>query len=132
LNERAWRALILHVQIVISARNAVLLDAGLVVKRQTGDNAPREDGPRKDAHSLKQDSPMGNIENGRHKEKLKRIPVIDLSLCTDCDSCLVVAPTIFQRNPETGFIEVIDLYHYPEKEVSQAISICPADCIAWE
>ena len=107
MNERAWRAIILHVQIVISARNAVLLDAGLVEKRETGANA----------HSLKQDSPMGNIENGRHKEKLKRIPVIDLSLCTDCDSCLVVAPTIFQRNPEKKTQETTGLrayYSFPE------------------
>jgi ferredoxin len=116
-----------HALIVISARSAVLPDAGLVEKRETGANVPRDD-----AHSLKQDSPMGNIENGRHKEKLKRIPVIDLSLCTDCDSCLVVAPTIFQRNPETGFIEVMDLNHYPEEEIDRAISVCPADCIVWE
>ena len=63
---------------------------------------------------------------------MKRIPVIDLSLCTDCDSCLAVAPDIFQRNSDTGFIEVIDLEFYPLEEVNEAISVCPADCIAWE
>lgn len=75
---------------------------------------------------------MVNIDNGKHKGNLKRIPVIDLSLCTNCDSCLAVAPGVFQRNTETGHIEVTDLIDYPEEEVDQAISICPADCIFWE
>lgn len=75
---------------------------------------------------------MVNIENGRNKEKLRRIPVIDLGLCTHCDSCLAVAPGIFERNSGTGLMEVIELDVYPEEEVDQAISICPADCIVWE
>jgi ferredoxin len=75
---------------------------------------------------------MGNIYTGKNKKNLKRIPVIDLSLCTDCDSCLAVAPDIFHRNSETGFIELVDHDFYPQEEVDQAISVCPADCIAWE
>ena len=62
----------------------------------------------------------------------KKNPTIDLSRCTDCDSCLAVCPSVFRRNPETGIIEVVDLPEYPEDEVREAISMCPEDCIAWE
>ncbi len=63
---------------------------------------------------------------------MKKIPVIDLSECTDCDSCLEICPAVFKRNEETGHIEVIDLPQYPEEKVQEAISMCPADCIFWE
>ena len=62
----------------------------------------------------------------------KKIPSIDLSRCTGCDSCLEVCPEVFRRNGETGLIEVVELSQYPENEVQEAISICPADCISWE
>jgi ferredoxin len=62
----------------------------------------------------------------------KKIPSIDLSRCTGCDSCLEICPEVFRRNRETGLIEVVDLCQYPENEVQEAISICPADCITWE
>lgn len=62
----------------------------------------------------------------------KRIPVIDLSRCTDCESCLEVCPSVFRRNEETGLIEVIDLFDYSEQEVHEAMATCPADCITWE
>ncbi|MCP4665871.1 MAG: ferredoxin [Deltaproteobacteria bacterium] len=62
----------------------------------------------------------------------KSTPVIDLSLCTDCDSCMEVCPAAFRRNIETGLIEVVDLPEYPVECVEDAISICPADCISWE
>ena len=63
---------------------------------------------------------------------MKKIPVIDLSECTDCESCLEICPSVFKRNEETGHIEVIDLPQYPEDDVREAISMCPADCISWE
>ena len=63
---------------------------------------------------------------------MKKIPVIDLSQCTDCDSCLEICPAVFRRNKETGLIEVADLDLYPEDEIHEAISICPNDCIVWE
>jgi ferredoxin len=62
----------------------------------------------------------------------KKIPSIDLSRCTGCDSCLEICPGVFRRNGETGLIEVVELPQYPEDEVQEAISICPADCITWE
>jgi len=62
----------------------------------------------------------------------KRAPVIDLSRCTDCESCLAICPSVFRKNEETGFIEVIELNDYPEQEVHEAVAICPADCITWE
>ena len=62
----------------------------------------------------------------------KRVPVIDLSGCTDCESCLELCPEIFRRNEETGTIQVVHHDHYPEDEVQLAISTCPEDCITWE
>lgn len=62
----------------------------------------------------------------------KRTPVVDLSLCTDCDSCIEVCPEVFKRNPDTGLVEVVDLQEYPGESVAYAISLCPADCISWE
>jgi ferredoxin len=61
-----------------------------------------------------------------------KIPVIDISECTDCESCLEICPAVFIKNSETGHIEVIDLPEYPEDEVREAIVMCPADCITWE
>jgi ferredoxin len=60
-----------------------------------------------------------------------KIPVIDLSECTDCEGCLALCPKVFKRN-DAGFIEVADLSEYPEDEVNEAIANCPADCIKWE
>jgi ferredoxin len=62
----------------------------------------------------------------------RNVPVLDLSACTDCESCLAVCPRVFRRNADTGWIEVLDLDEYPESEVEEAMSLCPADCIAWE
>ena len=63
---------------------------------------------------------------------MKRIPVVDLSECNECESCLDVCPEVFIRNPETGQIEVVDLAEYPEEAVQEAIAMCPTDCIKWE
>ena len=58
-------------------------------------------------------------------------PVIDLGECVDCEACLDLCPGVFRRN-DAGYIEVVDLEEYPEKEVEEAIKNCPARCIAWE
>ncbi|NIR18058.1 MAG: ferredoxin, partial [Desulfobacterales bacterium] len=50
---------------------------------------------------------------------MKKVPVIDLGECTDCESCLELCPHVFRRNEETGQIEVIDLSEYPENEVQE-------------
>ena len=63
---------------------------------------------------------------------MEKIPVIDLSECTDCGSCIAICSAVFVINDELGYIEVIDLSEYPEDEVREAIGICPADCITWE
>jgi ferredoxin len=62
----------------------------------------------------------------------KRIPVIDLAECTDCESCLSLRPDVFKRNPDTGCIEVAELFEYPEDEIEQVMSMCPGDCITWQ
>ena len=65
-------------------------------------------------------------------DKLSQVPVIDLSRCTDCESCLEICPAVFKRNNETGIIEVVELSEYPEEDVYEAMSVCPTDCITWE
>jgi len=59
-----------------------------------------------------------------------KIPVVELSDCIKCEICIDVSPSVFRMN-SAGFIEVIDLAHYPENEVDEAIKNCPADCISW-
>ncbi|MFC1820808.1 ferredoxin [Thermodesulfobacteriota bacterium] len=63
---------------------------------------------------------------------MSRVPAIDMSKCTDCESCLEICPNVFQRNRETGHIEIKDLPEYPEDNILEAISLCPASCITWE
>ena len=61
-----------------------------------------------------------------------RVPIIDMSDCTDCESCLDLCPSVFIRNKETGLIEVVELSEYPEKEIREAINCCPKGCISME
>ena len=63
---------------------------------------------------------------------MPKVPVIDISECTGCESCLEICPYVFQRNSETGYIEVVDLSECPEDQVREAMSMCPANCITWE
>lgn len=62
---------------------------------------------------------------------MKRVPNVDLSQCTDCESCVELCPEVFRRNEETGLIEVRDLDEYPQDAIEEAIKMCPADCIGW-
>ena len=32
---------------------------------------------------------------------------------------------------DAGYIEIIELSEYPEKDVDEAIMFCPEDCISW-
>lgn len=66
------------------------------------------------------------------REALKKIPVLDRSECTDCESCISLRPDIFKRNQDTGCIEVAELFDYPEQEIEQVMSVCPGDCITWQ
>lgn len=60
-----------------------------------------------------------------------KTPVIDMSLCVDCEGCIEMCPEVFFRN-DMGDIEVRELDSYPEDAVNEAIKYCPADCIEWE
>ena len=63
---------------------------------------------------------------------MNRFPLVDTGKCTLCMGCLEVAPGVFRYNSELNIIEVVELKRYPEKEVNEAIVLCPADCIEWE
>ena len=73
---------------------------------------------------------MGILAHNRND--MRKVPVIDLGACTDCESCLELCPHIFRRNQDTGHIEVVDLSEYSEEEIQEVMSMCPADCISWE
>ena len=62
---------------------------------------------------------------------MHKVPVMDISECTDCESCLEICPIVFKRNHDTGYIEIADLSEYPEEEIREAIGMCPANCISW-
>ena len=57
-------------------------------------------------------------------------PEVNLAECIRCDVCREACPQVF-RLSSAGYIEVIDLETYPEKEVDEAIMNCPASCISW-
>lgn len=59
-----------------------------------------------------------------------KTPTIDLSLCTLCELCTEVAPSVFKLN-QAGYIEVANLPEYPEEEVNEVIRNCPGDCVSW-
>ena len=61
---------------------------------------------------------------------MQKMPEIDTSVCTDCNSCIEVCPDVFIRNYETGLIEIKELDFYPESCIRDAINICPVDCIS--
>lgn len=60
-----------------------------------------------------------------------KIPVVELSDCILCGVCVESCAEVFRLN-EAGYIEVVDLTDYPEKDVQEAIKNCPADCIYWQ
>lgn len=79
--------------------------------------------------------PMPNISYGSRKgqkAQMKKVPAIDISECSDCETCLELCPAVFVRNKETGYIEIQDLEEYPEEEIYEVMSFCPQDCISLE
>ena len=60
-----------------------------------------------------------------------KVPVVDIGTCTLCMGCVEVCPDVFRVN-DAGYIEVVDMAHYPEADVDEAIKYCPEDCISWE
>jgi ferredoxin len=60
-----------------------------------------------------------------------KVPVVELSECIVCGVCVETCPQVFRLN-DSGYIEVIELRHYPEPDVDDAIKYCPVDCIHWD
>ena len=63
---------------------------------------------------------------------MKKVPVVDIALCSKCEGCIALCPSVFRYNFELDLIEVIGLDSYPEADVDEAIRDCPEDCILWE
>ena len=57
-------------------------------------------------------------------------PDVDIGDCTLCMGCVEICPEVFRYN-DAGYIEIIELEEYPEKDVDDVIMLCPADCIIW-
>jgi ferredoxin len=77
-------------------------------------------------------SPTGNTWHGRRsawRNAVKAPPVIDISECSDCGTCIELYPALFVRNKETGLVEVRDLEEYSQEEIQKVMSYCPQDCI---
>ena len=72
------------------------------------------------------------MEDRERQEVRRRVPVVDLIRCSDCEACLELCPEVFRRSADTGRIEVADLSAYPKEAVEEAIANCPRDCIDWE
>jgi len=64
-------------------------------------------------------------------QDMRRVPVIDMSRCVDCDACIEVCPAVFVKN-EAGYIEVREVDDALIGCVQEAMNCCPRDCIAWE
>ena len=58
-------------------------------------------------------------------------PNIDIGACSLCMGCVEICSEVFRYN-DAGYIEVIDLQEYSEKDVDDAIMFCPEDCISWQ
>ena len=59
-----------------------------------------------------------------------KIPDIDIGACSLCMGCVEICPHVFRHN-DAGYIEIIEQSEYSEKDVDEAIMLCPDDCITW-
>jgi len=110
--------------IVLNARDAVKPVAEFVESAVMGMAFP----------SWAAGSAMPSIWRGSgkgRKARMKKVPAIDLSECSDCETCLALCPAVFVRNTETGFIEIQDMEEYPEEKIYEVMSFCPQDCISF-
>lgn len=63
---------------------------------------------------------------------MSKVPALERSGCTDCESCIELCPGVFRRNKDTGCIDVADLVDYPEDAIQEAMAFCPGHCITWQ
>ncbi|MCP3942622.1 MAG: ferredoxin [Desulfobacteraceae bacterium] len=60
-----------------------------------------------------------------------KTPVLDMAECILCEICVELAPHGFRIN-DAGFVEILPLDDYSDKNIHEAIKNCPKDCIHWE
>jgi ferredoxin len=92
----------------------------------------RKESPKDTEWELGRGFTFGAYLEWKERRRMRRTLNLDLSECTDCESCLSLCPSVFRRNEQTGLIEIDDAVQFSEEELQQVMSMCPADCIQWE
>lgn len=62
---------------------------------------------------------------------MARQVVIDIDVCIGCEACVEICPDVFSMGP-AGFAQVINPEGGTDEEVSEAIEMCPVNCISVE
>jgi ferredoxin len=59
-----------------------------------------------------------------------RKPKVDQNLCTGAETCVIIAPDVFEMNEE-GKAYVVDPEGADEETIQRAIDQCPSQAISW-
>lgn len=59
------------------------------------------------------------------------LPVIDMACCILCEVCVELAPHAFKIN-DAGYVDVLPLDDYSDKDIHEAVKNCPRHCITLE
>ena len=57
---------------------------------------------------------------------------IDEEACVGCESCVELAPAVFQMDDDSGKAKVVNAEGASEDEIQEAIDTCPSEAIHWE
>ncbi len=60
-----------------------------------------------------------------------RILAVNMECCILCGVCTDLAPHAFELN-DAGYIDVLDLDDYEDKDIREAVNNCPRHCIVLE
>ncbi len=61
---------------------------------------------------------------------LRRVPYVD-ETCIGCETCVHVAPEVFEMDEDEGVAIVKPCESYEGKDVDDAIAACPVGAISW-
>jgi ferredoxin len=74
---------------------------------------------------------VGTVTEQR-RVRMKRKVILDEDCCIGCGSCAELCPDVFEMDEEAEKARVILPEGGDEKCIEEAITACPAECIAWE